>query len=269
MIVGVVTGDFSPITKEQVNTILRWKKENKVHTIYVTTCSSSGIIHFEDRLKMLEIIFANYRNIFVSERIPKFDSYISLELDSYWNFDVSILDGRVCRYLIDNEILIYEIAKQFVSAKRWIHVESMTKIAIELAQIHGVNTHKALVAGLFHDCTKQWDDNKTLMWLKIEGHKHIDEPITTLHQYTAVTFMKRVLRINDKEILSAVGNHVSCNITSKLAKIIYSSDKLDPSRGYDSSDTIKLCEMDLDAGVEEVKRQQEIYLNTRGKKNDL
>ena len=269
MIVGVVTGNFYPITKEQFSTILKWKRDNKIHTIYVVPNYSSDVIPFEDRLKMLKIVFGNYRNILISERIPNVDNPISLELDDSWNFDVFALDGRVCRHLIDNEILIYEIAKQFVSSERWKHVESMTSLALELAQIHGVDTHKALVAGLFHDCTKQWDDDKTLSWLKIESHKHIEEPIATLHQYTAVTFMKRVLRINDKEILNAVGNHVSCNISSKLAKIIYVSDKLDPSRGYDSSATIELCKVNVDVGINKVKREQEIYLNTRGKGNDL
>ena len=47
---------------------------------------------------------------------------------------------------------------------------------------------------------------------------------------------------------------------SKLSMIVYVSDKLDPSRGYDSSAAIALCRQNLKAGYRLVVKQQAEYL---------
>lgn len=48
-------------------------------------------------------------------------------------------------------------------------------------------------------------------------------------------------------------------------RILFVADKLDPSRGYDSSKEIAVCRKDLKIGYELVKKQQEEYLEKERK----
>ena len=41
----------------------------------------------------------------------------------------------------------------------------------------------------------------------------------------------------------------------RMNKILFIADKLDPSRGYDSSEQIELCKMNLDLGFKRVKKR--------------
>ena len=55
--------------------------------------------------------------------------------------------------------------------------------------------------------------------------------------------------VDDIDILSAIRNHATGNSNmSALDKIIYSSDKIDPLRDYDSSDLIKKCKENYNSG---------------------
>ena len=47
-------------------------------------------------------------------------------------------------------------------------------------------------------------------------------------------------------------------------RILFIADKLDPSRGYDSSKEIKISKQNLKKGYEVVKQQQQEYLKKEG-----
>jgi len=70
--------------------------------------------------------------------------------------------------------------------------------------------------------------------------------------------------INDKGILKAIGHHVEGDVDDPLAKIIYLADKLDESRGFDSSKMIGLAMRDLDKAVKQVRLNQKAYLEKEG-----
>ena len=264
MKIGIVQGAFAPITKSDWNEIINWKKVNHFRKVIIVPIGDSEISVF-DRIKMIKQLTDNYRHLSVAYNYQVDDTCVILNIESKpWDFMMAKLFPVTRKYLLDHELFIEEIAKQYVSDKRWVHVKSMTKLAIELATIYNVDLHITRLAGLFHDCTKNWNQETTYSCMRFSHPDFLDRPFAILHQYTAVTYLKRVLRVTDKEVLRAVGNHVLGDDTSLLGKIIYIADKLDPSRGYDSKKDIEICKSNLDYGFRIVKQQQEEYVAREG-----
>jgi len=262
---GVVKGSFSPITKEEWYQILEWKKINHLSKVVIIPVGNSKI-SLSNRMKMIKQLANNYRCFSVALDYQLDIEGLTLELKSKpWDFEVLKLFGSTRKYLLANDIFVEEIARKCVSEKRWTHVLSMNELALELAIIYKVDLHKTKIAALFHDCTKNWNDETTYAWLRFINPGKLNQPLAILHQYTAVGYLKRVLKVQDKQVLKAVGNHVLGSDTSLLGKIIYVADKLDPSRDYDSSKEIELCKINLTDGFELVKRQQEQYVVKEGK----
>ena len=72
--------------------------------------------------------------------------------------------------------------------------------------------------------------------------------------------------IKDKTILEAIMVHASGAKKMKpLSKIIYAADKIEPTRGYDSSALINAMMVDLDSGFKEVLQANKDFLESQGK----
>ena len=70
------------------------------------------------------------------------------------------------------------------------------------------------------------------------------------------------LNIYDEEIIDAVKFHTTSRLNaSKIGKVIFISDKLDPLRGYDSSKLIELCKQNIDLGYIACLKDNIDYLN--------
>ena len=265
MTTGVVKGVFSPITKQEWYQIIDWKKNNRLSKVVIIPVGDSQIAP-EERIKMIEQLTNNYRHFSVTLDYQLESNCLTLEIDSKpWCFDILELFATTRKYLMYHDIMVEKIAQKCVSEKRWIHVLSMSELALELATIYKVDSHRTKIAALFHDCSKNWDDETTYAWMRFLKPSSLTQPLAILHQYTGAGYLKRVLKVQDKQILKAVGNHVLGDDTSLLGKIIYVADKLDPSRGYDSSKEMELCKRNLDEGFKLVKKQQEQYLVKEGK----
>ena len=75
--------------------------------------------------------------------------------------------------------------------------------------------------------------------------------------------------IQDEEIIEAI----ICHATGKkdmnsFDKIIYASDKIEPSRGYDSTKLIDACMKSYEKGFLKVLKENKIYLESKGYETD-
>ena len=93
---------------------------------------------------------------------------------------------------------------------------------------------------------------------------HMNEAPAVWHGYIGADFVKRQLYVRDKDVISAIYHHVLGDGKSSYDKILFIADKLDPSRGYDSSEQIELCKKNLDLGFKRVKKEQQEYLRKEG-----
>ncbi len=84
------------------------------------------------------------------------------------------------------------------------------------------------------------------------------------HGYIGADVCKKKFFIRDRRIPAAIYHHVKGRNRTDYDRILFIADKLDPSRGYDSSKEIEISMKDLKEGFMIVKQQQEAYLKKDG-----
>ena len=124
--------------------------------------------------------------------------------------------------------------KENLSDKRYNHSLGCAKTAEELAKKFNLDTQKAYLAGLIHDCAKNHDDNTLLKIIKEEIKTGFDESELknpkTYHAIVGAYFAKTIFEIEDEEIISSIRKHTIGAINmSSFEKIIFLADKIEPN----------------------------------------
>ena len=149
--------------------------------------------------------------------------------------------------------LLRPVALSYLKHKRIPHVLGTEQEAIRLAERYGADVEKARVAALLHDCTKKLDMPTQLALCGQYGIA-LDEleqkALKLLHSKTGAAIARDVFGVDD-EIYSAIWYHTTGHADmTKLEKIIYLADYIEPSRDFPGVDTLrKVCYEDLDKGL--------------------
>ena len=98
-----------------------------------------------------------------------------------------------------------------LSAKRYTHSLGCAETAQKLAKIFNQDENKAYLAGLVHDCAKNFDSEKSLRIIREEIKVGFDESELknpkTHHAIVGAYLIQKEFEIDDEEIISAVRNH--------------------------------------------------------------
>lgn len=145
--------------------------------------------------------------------------------------------------------------RKSLKESRYIHSIGVCETAVEMAKIYGVDEKKAYVAGLLHDCAKCFDYETQIQMCREFGIV-LDE-ITlacpaVIHAPLGAAMAKAEYGIEDEEILRAIRLHTTggTNMT-KLDKIIYIADMIEPSRRFDGVDELRgMSLLNLDTAME-------------------
>ncbi|MDF2839439.1 MAG: hypothetical protein K0Q99_210 [Clostridia bacterium] len=143
---------------------------------------------------------------------------------------------------------IKEYLRNTLSANRYMHSENTAITAERLAKNYGVDSQKAYIAGLIHDCTRELEIGTQQEMLR-SLRKQVDELTyhikELLHAHTAEYLIVDQFGINDEEIISAVRFHTTGkeNMTM-LEKILFLSDVVEPSRNFPGADYIRQLSME-------------------------
>jgi predicted HD superfamily hydrolase involved in NAD metabolism len=149
---------------------------------------------------------------------------------------------------------IREYLSKTLSEKRYIHSEGTAKTAVKLAALYDVDSRKAYLAGLVHDCTRETDmvvQNRLLEALGITIDELTLSTKELLHAHTAEYIMINHFNIYDKEVIDAVRFHTTGRENmSLLEKIIFLSDVIEPSRCFPGIENIrKLSNENIDEAL--------------------
>ena len=145
------------------------------------------------------------------------------------------------------------VALSYLKHRRIPHVLGTEQEAIRLAERYGADVEKARVAALLHDCTKKLDMPAQLALCGQYGIA-LDEleqkALKLLHSKTGAAIARDVFGVDD-DIYSAIWYHTTGHAhMTKLEKIIYLADYIEPSRDFPGVDTLrKVCYEDLDKGL--------------------
>lgn len=129
---------------------------------------------------------------------------------------------------------ITEKLRNTLNEKRYIHTIGVAYTAASMAMKHGVDTDRALLAGLLHDCAKCFSYEESLKLCE-EGNveltqTEIDNP-ALIHAKLGVYIAERDFDVHDEEILAAIRSHTTGEPgMSDLAMIIFLADLIEPGR---------------------------------------
>ena len=168
-------------------------------------------------------------------------------------------------YLHDDIILSGDYYKRklrtMMNYRRYCHSLQVAKLAKEIAISNNYNVKKAFLAALLHDCAKDISKDIENELMNKEFKNYLNEKPLIYHQFIGSIIVKEEFNINDEDIIDAIKWHTTGNENmSTLSKIVYCSDKIEPSRGYDSKYMIDACLKDINSGFELVLKENYLFL---------
>ena len=129
-----------------------------------------------------------------------------------------------------------ELLKNSLKKSRYIHSVGVADTAAFLAERFGVSVEKARIAGLLHDCAREFPNEEMDHEADKRGISYgpIEKTMPLLlHGYIGALLISEKYQVNDSEISQAIYRHtVGGEKMSKLDKIIYFADMIEPSRNY-------------------------------------
>ncbi len=154
-------------------------------------------------------------------------------------YSTDYLPERVCDFLKDHGIYVgdglYESVCKRLSSKRLFHTAGVAATAIGYAKKLGENVDNARIAALLHDIAK---------YERAENYPDLalpeKIPENVVHQYLSAHIAECELGIKDEDVLNAIRYHTTGRPEmSKLEKIVFVADLLEPSREYDEVDELR------------------------------
>ena len=123
-----------------------------------------------------------------------------------------------------------------LNKKRFAHSIGVATVAVKLAKRFGVDATKAYIAGLLHDCAREFEDEDLPAQAQLRGIEigEVEQVMPLLlHPYIGAQMIKEIYGVDDTEISQAIYRHtVGAKNMTKLDKIIYFADMIEPNRNY-------------------------------------
>ena len=126
---------------------------------------------------------------------------------------------------------------------RFAHSIGVANTAVTLAKKFGVDETKAYVAGLLHDCAREFENDELPAQAERYGIEigEVERAMPLLlHSYIGAKMIKKIYGVDDAEIEQAIYRHTvgAPNMTA-LDKIIYFADMIEPNRNYPGVENLR------------------------------
>jgi predicted HD superfamily hydrolase involved in NAD metabolism len=151
---------------------------------------------------------------------------------------------------------------------RHAHVVRVARMAERFARAHGVDAHRARVAGLLHDLARLYSDEQLLREcetraMTIDAFERAN-PIV-LHARLGAELARERFGIDDPAVLSAIRKHtVAAAEMSPLDEVVYLADGLEPGREFpERAELAALAVRDLHAAMRGTLAASLAYLRRR------
>jgi nicotinate-nucleotide adenylyltransferase len=198
--------------------------------------------------------------VFVSRPHYELDKEV---IETYHMQDLSFLEsGDVSSTMVRNlqsidipiDVLLYiekkrlyfvgKLAK-FIPENRLNHSIEVANLSLRIAKANKLaNPEKYFFAGLLHDLGKTYANDSEYMTEFMNKHyrEYLNLPRFAYHQFVGEYLAKEEFGITDHDILDAIKFHCTGKANmSDVAMVVYASDKIEPTRGFDSSFLINSC----------------------------
>ena len=170
----------------------------------------------------------------------------------------------VIQYIFEHQIYFVPKLKAFYKPERFAHVYSTACLAYDIAKANGFSPSDAFVAAILHDVAKDMDEEEARDLL--DEYDTVNQPVESyaLHQFVGAILARQEFNIKQEPILEAIRYHTTGKAQmGPLAQIIYAADKIEPTRGYDSSALIEACKKQYHEGFVQVLKENLIHLKKK------
>jgi predicted HD superfamily hydrolase involved in NAD metabolism len=162
---------------------------------------------------------------------------------------------------------IIEYIERNLTEKRRIHTYAVAEEAKKLAERYGEDMERAEVSALFHDFFRGASEQALNGYVRQLGlnQMYLDNA-NLAHSKIAAYIMEKDYHIKDRDIINAVSYHTTgrANMT-KLEKIIYLADAIEPNRLYPGVEEIReMAYQDLDAACLLSLQNSVDFINSKG-----
>ena len=176
------------------------------------------------------------------------------------------LPYSVLCYIMDHDLYFMEKVKSYMKEKRYKHSISVAKTATEIAIANNIKDWwRYLRAGLLHDIAKEIPIEGQISLMCQFYKEYINFPRQLYHQFLGAYLLKKDFQIKEEDEVEAVEFHTTGKAhMSRLAKAIYAADKIEPTRGFDSSDLIREMKVNIDNGfIKVLAANKEYFISKR------
>lgn len=167
----------------------------------------------------------------------------------------------VLDYIAHHHLYYMHKIEDFISHDRLKHSISVASLAYDIAVANHLDPNKAYLTGLLHDIGKELPVEERQRYMEEAYGNFIHFPKWLHHQFVGALIAKDAFGVQDDLILKAIESHATGNgDMSWLAKIIYSADKIEPTRDFDSRPLIEQCLADYEKGFIAVLKDNRDFL---------
>lgn len=234
------------VGQDQLNNLSKWYKFDLIKEKFKFIIASRND---EECFENPDYLYLNNKSYNISSRAIKDGNYKNIHQD-------------VKQYIIENNVYVEYQLKKYLTKKRLKHVKSVRDLALKIYKTNkdGLDKNKIITATMLHDVAREYSDIKLKKIIEKHYPERTNELGYILHQYAGEYIAKKKFYITDENILEAIRWHTTgSDHMSKLAKLVYVSDKLDPLRPYDTTPFINACIKNLDDGFIEVLKDKLNY----------
>lgn len=165
---------------------------------------------------------------------------------------------------------IREKLREILKPDRYEHSISVSFTSICLAMRYGEDLHRAELAGLVHDCAKQFKHDELIRRCREDGITLTDDMLKApqvIHSVYGAVYARKLFGIEDPEILSAVYYHTLGRAEmTMLEKIVFTADYIEARRCKAARlpEIRQLAFTDLDRCIYEIMKDTMQYLKQSG-----
>lgn len=241
------------IGSDQVNEFHRWKNCEELSNL-------AQIIYFPRPGHKLS--HTNIRKFHMMEVKGSCSSAASRDIRHLQSVDVPF---EVLQYIEEHSLYWISRIKSLLTEQRFNHSLEVAHLAYKVAAVNGLDPEKAYIAGILHDIGKDVFDEEKRAIMERLFSEDLDLPPFAYHQFVGSFIATQDFEIEDELILNAIKYHATGRDgMSWLEKVVYACDKIEPTRGFDSSDLIKAMMENYDLGfITVLKANKEFLENNR------
>jgi nicotinate-nucleotide adenylyltransferase len=184
------------------------------------------------------------------------------------NFLSKDAPADVLNYIAEKGLYLENKLKIDLSELRYDHTLRVTNLAVKIARSNKQDINQTYVAAMLHDCAKELPKQTQLEIMQSYFSDELESSPQIYHQFSGTIIAQSSYNITDQEVLKAIKYHATASSNmSKLDKIIYCADKLEPGRDLEAAKLVELCKKDINLGFKEVLASNYEYLKKFVAKN--